>query len=311
MAVETDPRIGTELAGYRIERVLGRGGMGVVHLAEDLTLARKVGLKVLSRELSGDEEFRERFRAEWRLAASIDHPNVIPIYEAGDYDGTLFIAMRYVEGTDLKQLIAEERRLEPSRAVGLVSQVAEGLDEAHSRGLVHRDVKPSNVLITEEGEKEHAYLADFGLTKPASTETAARESIGLSGSYDYVSPEQISDGPAQSASDIYALSAVLYELLTGRVPYPSEHCLAVLFAHLNNQPPEATAVNPELPEEIDEVVAKAMAKEPQARYATGAELAMPLPQPSPSPSGSAGNSPHLPACWRCCLPQPLPSQRSC
>jgi serine/threonine protein kinase len=199
VSMTADRWIGTELAGYRIESLIGRGGMSTVYRAEDLTLGRKVALKLISPELLEDEEFRERFRAEWRLAASIDHPNVIPIYEAGDYDETLFIAMRYVEGTDLKKRIAEEGGLEPERAVNLVSQVAEGLDAAHNRGLVHRDVKPSNVLIAREGEKEHAYLADFGLTKPASTESSARESIALSGSYGYVSPEQITDGTAGAA----------------------------------------------------------------------------------------------------------------
>ena len=273
MSVTVDPRIGSELAGYRIERVLGRGGMGVVYLAEDLTLARKVALKVLSPELSEDEEFRERFRAEWRLAASIDHPNVIPIHEAGDYDGTLFIAMRYVEGTDLKKLIAEEGGLEPARAVALVSHVAEGLDAAHTRGLVHRDVKPSNVLIAREGEKEHAYLADFGLTKPASSEATARESIALSGSYDYVSPEQITDGTADGASDVYALGAVLYEALTGRVTFPHERKLQTLFAHVNDEPPAPSQVDPGVPDGLDAVVATALAKEPEDRYGSGAELA--------------------------------------
>ena len=245
--------------------------MGVVYLAEDLTLARNVALKVLSPELSEDDEFRERFREEWRLAASIDHPNVIPIYEAGDYDGTLFIAMRYVVGTDLKELIGEEDGLDAARAVALVSQVAEGLDEARGRGLVHRDVKPSNVLIT--GEREHAYLADFGLTKPTSSEETARQSISLSGSYDYVSPELITGGAAEPASDIYALGVLLYEALTGVVPFPHESKLQTLFAHVNDAPPAPSELTPEVPEELDRVVFTAMAKEPGDRYVSGAELA--------------------------------------
>lgn len=269
----TDPRIGTELAGYRIEALIGRGGMSTVYRAEDLTLGRKVALKLISPELAEDEGFRERFRAEWRLAASIDHPNVIPIHEAGESEGTLFIAMRYVEGTDLKALLAEGGALEPKRALNLVSQVGAGLDAAHDRGLVHRDVKPSNVLISFDRDGEHAYLADFGLTKPASNEQEARESIQLSGTTDYVSPEQIADGTADARSDIYALGALLYESLTGEVPYPRDRKLQVLFAHVNDPPPKPREVKPELPEGIDAVIATAMAKEPNDRYGTGAELA--------------------------------------
>ena len=212
---------------------------------------------------------------------------MIPIYEAGDYDGTLFIAMRYVEGTDLKQLIGKTGALPPARAVGLVSHVAAGLDAAHRRGLVHRDVKPSNVLIaTEEGE-ELVYLADFGLTKPASDEEGARESIGLSGSYDYVSPEQITGRAAKPASDIYALGALLHEALTANVPFPmGGGKLQTLFAHINDQPPAPTDVDPDLPLALDTVVAKAMAKETQDRYETGAELAHAAEAALPRPGGS-------------------------
>ncbi len=160
-----DPVVGATLAGYRIERRLGRGGMSVVYLARDLALDRNVALKVLAPELSDDPRFRERFRLESRLAASIDHPNVIPIYESGEADGQFYIAMRYVEGADLRRLIDGEGALEPARAVELVARAADGLDAAHERGLVHRDVKPSNVLIASPGEHEHVYLADFGLTK--------------------------------------------------------------------------------------------------------------------------------------------------
>jgi hypothetical protein len=281
-----DPRIGTELAGYRIESLIGRGGMGTVYRAEDLTLGRKVALKLISPELSEDEVFRERFRAEWRLAASIDHPNVIPIHEAGEHDETLFIAMRYVDGTDLKQLINDDGPLEPERAIALLSQTAEGLDAAHSRGLVHRDVKPSNVLIARDGSTEHVYLADFGLTKPASDEVGAKESIALSGSYDYVSPEQITDGTAAPASDIYSLGALLYESLTGLVPFPHERTMQTLFAHMNDEPPAPSEVDPELPPALDEVVATAMAKEAADRYESGAALAQAATAALPSPKRS-------------------------
>ena len=163
MAPSTNfPQLGPELAGYRVERLLGRGGMSVVYLAEDLRLGRKVALKLLAPELAEDERFRERFLRESRLAASIDHPNVIPIYEAGEAESVLFIAMRYVDGTDLKRLLEKDAKLEPARALALLSQAANALDEAHEHGLVHRDVKPGNILI---GAHEHVYLSDFGLTK--------------------------------------------------------------------------------------------------------------------------------------------------
>ena len=164
MSTRTDPRIGTELAGYRIERLLGRGGMSVVYLADDTRLGRKVALKLLAPELAEDERFRERFLRESKLAASIDHSNVIPIYEAGDADGLLFIAMRYVEGTDLKELLAEKGKLDPARTLGILGQVASALDAAHARGLVHRDVKPGNILLDAK-EGDHVYLSDFGLTR--------------------------------------------------------------------------------------------------------------------------------------------------
>ena len=185
----TDPRIDTELAGYRIEALLGRGGMGVVDPADDLRLKRKVALKLLAGELSGNEHFRERFLSESELAASIDHPNILPIYGAGEIAGQLYIAMRYVDGTDLKQLLRREGALDPEGALAIVGQIAAALDAAHALGLVHRDVKPSNVLLNLEG---HAYLADFGLSRRTTEET---EGTGLVGTIDYVAPEQIRGEP--------------------------------------------------------------------------------------------------------------------
>jgi len=267
-----DPRIGTELAGYRIEAPLGRGGMSVVYLAEDLALGRKVALKLMAPELAEDRRFRERFRRESRLAASIDHPNVIPIYETGEADGLLYIAMRYVEGTDLKSLLAREGPLTPRRALTLLSQVAEALDAAHARGLVHRDVKPSNILIAGEGEREHVYLADFGLTKTAAGTDEGLESVRLSGSPDYVAPEQITEGISGAAADIYSLGCVLYQCLTGHVPYPRESEFAVLWAHVDEPPPHATELRPTLPHELDAVVGRVLAKEPAARYQSGRQL---------------------------------------
>jgi serine/threonine protein kinase len=249
-----DPVVGATLAGYRIERRLGRGGMSVVYLAEDLALGRKVALKVLAPELSDDPSFRDRFRLESRLAAAIDHPNVIPIYEAGEAEGQLYIAMRYVEGTDLRRLIDEEGVLAPTRAVELVARVADGLDAAHERGLVHRDVKPSNVLIANPGEQEHAYLADFGLTKMAKSEEEAREVAQLSGTTDYLAPELITEGGAGNAADTYALGCVLYEALTGGVPFPRGSELETLVAHIDEPAPKPSEARPELPIGLDAVV---------------------------------------------------------
>ncbi|HEU0248359.1 MAG TPA: serine/threonine-protein kinase, partial [Gaiellaceae bacterium] len=268
-----DPVVGATLAGYRIEGRLGRGGMSVVYLAEDLALGRKVALKVLAPELSQDSSFRERFRLESRLAASIDHPNVIPIFEAGEAEGQLYIAMRYVEGRDLRRLIDEEGALEPSRAVELIAHVADGLDAAHIRGLVHRDVKPSNVLIASPGEHEHVYLADFGLTKTAESEEQARAVAQLSGTTDYVAPELITEAHAGTSADVYALGCVLYEALTGQVPFPRSSELETLVAHIDEPVPKPSEARSELPGALDAVVQRAMAKNPAERHASAAELA--------------------------------------
>src|ERR671936_971007 len=219
MSVVAEDRIGTEVAGYRIERVLGRGGMSVVYLAHDPRLKRNVALKLLAPELAEDERFRVRFQRESQRAASLDHPNVVPIYEAGEVDGLLHIAMRYVPGTDLKALLRREGALAPDRALTLVGQVASALDAAHQRGLVHRDVKPSNVLLTGRPGKEHCYLADFGLSTSASDRSALADPRQVVGTIDYVAPEQIRGDVVRSSADVYSLTCLLYECLTGRVPF--------------------------------------------------------------------------------------------
>ena len=269
MQVSADPRIGSKLAGYRIERLLGRGGMSVVYLAEDLRLQRKVALKLLTPELAEDERFRERFLRESRLAASIDHPNVIPVYEAGEAEGLLYIAMRYVEGTDLKKLLEQERGLEPARALALLDQVAKALDESHEHGLVHRDVKPGNILMGAHG---HVYLSDFGLTKQTGSESGITETGQFVGTADYVSPEQIERGSVDARSDLYALGCVLYECLTGEAPYRSQSLMHVLWAHVHEPPPRPSEHRPELPAEIDAVIAKGMAKSPDDRYGSCRQL---------------------------------------
>ena len=271
MSVETDQLLGTDLAGYRSESVLGRGGMGVVYLATDLRLKRRVALKLVAPELAADPRFRERFLREAELAASLDHSHVVPVYAAGEMDGQLWIAMRYVQGTDLKTLLEQEGPLEPARALELVAQVGEALDAAHAHGLVHRDVKPANVLVTREGGEEHCYLADFGLARSPSEEQVAA-AAHLSGTVDYTAPEQIAHEPADQRADVYSLGCVLYECLAGEPPFKRPRPVATLFAHANDPPPSAHAARPELPEAIDPVIDKALSKEPSERYETCGEL---------------------------------------
>src|ERR671935_2020553 len=236
MSVVAGARIGTMLAGYRIERVLGRGGMSVVYLAHDPRLKRNVALKLLSPELAEDEAFRARLLRESQLAASLDHPNVVPVYESGEVDGLLYIAMRYVPGTDLKALLRGEGALAPERALMFVGQVASALDAAHERGLVHRDVKPSNVLLTGRPGKEHCYLADFGLSTSASDPSVA-DARQIVGTIDYVAPEQIRGAAVDGRADVYSLACLLYECVTGEVPFKSDSDVAAIYAHLEAAPP--------------------------------------------------------------------------
>ena len=262
-------RIGTEVAGFRIETVLGRGGMSVVYVAEQTRLGRKVALKVLTTELSWDETFRERFVRESHVAATIDHPNIIPIYDAGEADGLLYIAMRFVQGPDLKEIL-KRGALGVGRTIFLVEQLASALDAAHAHTLVHRDVKPGNILVEES--TDHAYLTDFGVAK----QTTARglTSTGhFLGTVEYAAPEQIEGGPVDARTDVYALGCVLYECLTGSPPFShgTEH--AVLHAHLVDPPPSVSRVRPELPLAFDGVIATAMAKAPEERFASCGELA--------------------------------------
>src|ERR671924_1357714 len=214
--------IGSEFAGYRIEAVAARGGMGVVYRATQLRLTRTVALKLVTPALARDASFRERFRREWMVAASIDHPNVIPVYEAGEDDGALFIAMRWVAGTNLRDLI-DRGALEPGRAARLVAQVAGALDAAHERDLIHRDVKPANILITGE---DHVYLTDFGLTKHASSISGLTRTGQWVGTVEYTAPEQIEGAPVSARTDVYSLGCVLFEALAGRTPYARENELA-------------------------------------------------------------------------------------
>jgi hypothetical protein len=248
--------------------------MGVVYLAEQVRLRRYVALKLIVPELAEDEEFRRRFERESQMAASLDHPNVIPVYEAGEADGALFISMRYVEGYDLRAIIRSAGRIEPARAARLVGQLGDALDAAHARGLVHRDVKPANVLVAGElgGASEHAYLTDFGLTKHVSSSSGITHTGQWVGTLDYVAPEQISGGPLDARVDVYSLGCVLFEALTGRVPYPKDSDVAKMFAHMNEAPMSVSELVPAAGPAFDGVVARALAKSPEQRYPSAGDL---------------------------------------
>jgi hypothetical protein len=261
------PQSSTVVAGYRIDGTLGEGGMGTVYRATQLSLERVVALKVLTAELSADPGFRERFRREGLLQAALDHPHIVTVYEAGEANERLFLAMRMVEGPTLKDLIVRHE-LDDRRALRLLTQVAEALDAAHAKELIHRDVKPQNVLV---GAGDHAYLADFGLTK-GSDDAAMTETGQFVGTIDYISPEQARGERATAASDVYALTAVLCECLTGQVPYVKATEERVLLAHLSEPPPRLTQVRADLPAAMDDVVAAGMAKDPSQRPASAGEL---------------------------------------
>ena len=286
-------RTGTELLHYRIEILLGRGGMGEVYRAEDLRLKRRVALKLLPPGLAEDDRFRARFLRESELAASIEHPGIVPIYEAGEVDGQLYLAMRYVAGTDLKKLLRREGALAPVRALGLVGQVADALDAAHERGLVHRDVKPSNILIAQHGGREHCYLADFGLTKKSGSQSGVSVTGDVVGTVDYVAPEQIRGDRVDGRADVYSVGCLVYECLTGEAPFSRPSELATVYAHLEDAPPKVSTRRRELPVAIDGVVEKALAKSPEDRYASGGELveaarAAVGPPSSPAPQNHLG-----------------------
>ena len=267
------PRIGTEFAGYRIEALLGRGGMSVVYRAENARLGNKVALKLLAEELANDESFRERFVRESRTAATINHPNIVTIYDAGDWEGVLYIAMRWVDG-DLKAHLKRTGPLPPDHALAIAAQIGSALDAAHARGLLHRDVKPANILLEpgEPGSEPIAYLADFGLTKHLESRSGITASGQFVGTIDYMSPEQIEGRDVDARTDIYSLGCVIFESLAGGTPFRRETEVAVLWAHMRDDPPPLTELRPDLPAELDAVIAKAMAKSPDERYGSCREL---------------------------------------
>ena len=310
------PRVGSEFAGYRLESVIARGGMSTVFLGEHLGLARKVAVKVLAQDLSEDDIFRERFVRESRIAAGLDHPNVIPIYEAGEIDGLLFIAMRYVQGPQLKDLIQKVGPLPAERLLPIMSQSASALDAAHLRGLIHRDVKPGNILIDPDIGSEHSdhvYLCDFGLTKRMSSHSGLTRTGQFVGTIDYIAPEQIEGKDVDARTDIYSLGCVLYECLTGSVPFEKQTEAAVLWAHVQQQPEPVTQRNQRLPREVEHVVDTALAKLPEDRYQTCAELVSALRAALASDTagslpGTAARAPMDPAMLGTVRPEPRDPQ---
>jgi serine/threonine protein kinase len=269
------PLVGDEFAGYQLRAVLGRGGMSVVYQAENPRLGNVIALKVLAPELATDDIFRARFLEESRIAAAMNHPHVIPIHDTGSSDGLLFIAMRYVSGTNLGQMIKKRGRLQPETAVLLLSQAARALDAAHRRGLVHRDVKPANLLVergNDDSDPDHLYLADFGITKMANGRTGLTSTGQFVGTVDYVAPEQIRGLSVLGMADQYSLGCVLYECLTGRVVFEKDLNEAIMWAHMEEHPTRPTLLRPDLPPEVDEMFARVLAKQPGDRYGSCREF---------------------------------------
>jgi serine/threonine protein kinase/streptogramin lyase len=264
--------IGEVFAGFRVEALIGEGAMGAVYLARDARQGRRIALKVLAPELARDERFRQRFLRESELAASLDHPHIVSTVGTGEEDGDLYLAMEYVEGSDLRELLRQEGRLDPERTLDLLDQIAEALDEAHRRGLVHRDVKPGNILVAELPGRPHAYICDFGLARHVSSVSSLTGDRGFVGTIDYVPPEQVEGGSIDGRADVYSLGCVLFECLAGARPFVRDSELSVVFAHLNEPPPRLSDLRPDLSEMYDEVFATALAKSPDERYSTCGEL---------------------------------------
>jgi serine/threonine protein kinase len=267
---ELDPTTGRplQIAGYRIEEVAGRGGMGVVYRAQHMHLGRTVALKLLNPELAASEEFRERFIREARAAAELEHPNIVPVYDAGEVEGRLYLAMKFIEGTDLAQLLEQEGRLGPERTLPLLEQLADALDAAHANGLIHRDVKPANALL----DGDRLYLTDFGLTRRVDSTrplTATGRAVGTAA---YLAPEQIRGEPLDRRVDVYALGCVLYQCLAGQPPYLRDTDMLIMWAHVGAEPPSLSAQRTDLPATVDRVIQKALAKSRDDRYDTCGQL---------------------------------------
>jgi serine/threonine protein kinase len=287
--------VGSQIAGYRLEERIGQGGMAVVFRAYDSRLDRQVALKILAPGLSQDDAFRQRFIRESRTAAAVDDPHITPVFEAGEADGVLFIAMRFVRGGDVRSLIDRLGPLPPERVTEIVSQVASALDAAHARGLVHRDVKPANMLLEPNpaaDRPDHVYLSDFGLSKTSLAVSGLTATGQFLGTLDYVAPEQIEGRPLDGRTDAYALACSAYEMLCGEPPFRRDQGVSVMYAHLSEPPPPIRSKRPELPPEIEQVMAKGLAKAPADRYASCREFATALRQAFGSgPSVSSQDTP--------------------
>ncbi len=302
---------GEELAGYRIVRFISRGGMGTVYEAVQLSLDRRVALKCISRELGADETFRERFRREARASAAIEHPNILPVYETGELpDGSLFLALRFVDGLDLRTLLQQNGPLSISDTVAILTQIGAALDAAHERALIHRDVKPANVLLERHEHGWHAYLADFGLAKPGADSGEHTVAGEILGTVDYMAPEQIDGGSLDGRADVYSFGCVVYRCLVGEPPYKRKTRTATLLAHVNAPIPLPSRVVADLPEPLDLVVARALEKDPQKRarsagalmrwaasQMSNAEAVEPLPEEGPA-DGPADEIEARQSSWR-------------
>jgi serine/threonine protein kinase len=265
--------VGMTFADHLILGVAGRGAMGMVFKARHLKLDREVALKVIAPELSEDREFRIRFQREYEAEVSIRHPNVVRVYGAGAKDGRLYVTMQYVDGSDLATLLGKGRKLEPRLAARLIAQVADALDAAHARGIVHRDVKPANVLIEGSGDDLRCILTDFGLMKNVNASTAPLTKAGsFLGSCDYAAPEQLLGEKIDARVDVYALGCMLYQAVTGQVPFPRPVSAATMLAHMDEPPPLVSEHAPEVPPALDDVIRTAMAKDPDERYPTAGAL---------------------------------------
>ncbi len=265
----TPPRPGTFLAGHRVEATIGRGGMGVVYRARDCRLGRIVALKVIAPELLEDATVQRRFLEEAVTAASFEHPNVVPVYDAGESEGIAYMVMRYVPGMDLCAMACALGPLGPARAAGIVAAVGDALDAMHRAGYVHRDVKPRNVLIARDG---HVYLTDFGLARRVASGSGATCAGHWVGTVDYAAPEQIRGGHTDARTDVYGLGCLLHFCLTGHAPYARENLEARLWAHLHEPPPSPSQLRSGVPTAMDTLVARALAKDPADRFGSAGEL---------------------------------------
>src|SRR3954470_17829011 len=272
-AASPELRIGEEFAGNRIEAVLGRGGMGVVYRATDLRLNRVAALKVITPALSSDEDFRRRFQRESQLAASVRQGNVVTVFQAGEAEGLLFVTMELVQGSDLRAYLTQHGRLDLGTASSIVTQVAAALDAAHAAGLVHRDVKPANVLMAGGPGPLHVYLTDFGLTKRTASQSGITKTGLFVGTIDYAAPEQIKGWPVDARADVYAFGCVLFEMVAGQPPFRRENEYATMYAHTSEPPPALSSLAAGVSPALDAAVNRALAKEPENRFQSAGDFA--------------------------------------